>query len=88
MGMRAPLGGGGMSGGGGMGMGGGAGSGGVGGFGGGRGPGSMAMKGHGPVVRNEGHAAIIPISSLNPYSGRWSIKVCERACACVYVRCA
>ncbi|XP_078445823.1 replication protein A 70 kDa DNA-binding subunit A-like [Wolffia australiana] len=28
----------------------------------------------GPISRNEGPARIVPISSLNPYQGRWTIK--------------
>uniref|UniRef100_A0A2P2IVV6 Replication protein A subunit n=2 Tax=Rhizophora mucronata TaxID=61149 RepID=A0A2P2IVV6_RHIMU len=29
---------------------------------------------HGPIVKNEAPARIIPIASLNPYQGRWAIK--------------
>lgn len=28
----------------------------------------------GPIAKNEGHARIIPISQLNPYMNRWTIK--------------
>lgn len=31
-------------------------------------------KGHGPIMRNEAPARIIPISALNPYQGRWAVK--------------
>ncbi|KAF8393555.1 hypothetical protein HHK36_021799 [Tetracentron sinense] len=29
---------------------------------------------HGPIVKNEAPARVIPIASLNPYQGRWAIK--------------
>ncbi|KAJ3699164.1 hypothetical protein LUZ61_002869 [Rhynchospora tenuis] len=31
-------------------------------------------KGHGAIMKNDAPARIIPISSLNPYQGRWAIK--------------
>ncbi|KQK01644.1 replication protein A 70 kDa DNA-binding subunit A [Brachypodium distachyon] len=33
-----------------------------------------SYKNHGPIAKNEAPARIIPISSLNPYQGRWAIK--------------
>ncbi|TQD83847.1 hypothetical protein C1H46_030607 [Malus baccata] len=31
-------------------------------------------KNHGPIMKNEAPARIIPINALNPYQGRWAIK--------------
>lgn len=49
-------------------------AGGYGGGGGGYGGGGAQYGGGGPVVRNEAPAAIVPISALNPYQNRWTIK--------------
>ncbi|CAI7918178.1 unnamed protein product [Closterium sp. NIES-54] len=54
---------------------GGPGTGGGGGYGGGGGaapPPSYSARG--PVARNEAHARVVPIDSLNPYLGKWTIK--------------
>ncbi|CAI6006041.1 unnamed protein product [Closterium sp. NIES-65] len=54
---------------------GGPGAGGGGGYGGGGGaapPPSYSARG--PVARNEAHARVVPIDSLNPYLGKWTIK--------------
>ena len=42
----------------------------------GPGPGSVQplYMNHGPITRNEAPARVVPISSLNPYQGRWTIK--------------
>lgn len=33
-----------------------------------------SYRNHGPIIKNEAPARIIPISALNPYQGRWAIK--------------
>ncbi|PON54858.1 Replication factor A protein [Parasponia andersonii] len=33
-----------------------------------------SYKSHGPILKNEAPARIIPIAALNPYQGRWAIK--------------
>lgn len=35
---------------------------------------SPNYKHHGPIMRNEAPARVIPIAALNPYQGRWAIK--------------